>query len=75
MSIKKPTNLLTAEQMDDLKKVQEDYGVKQWTDQDTSIWESWSAGTAAIVQYRGVHIKPIKIVEQRGYSVDKTGDL
>ncbi len=69
------TNFLNAEDLDDLKKVQQDHDIKQWTYEDPATWESWPPGTAAIVQYRGIHIKPIKIIEQWGYTHDKQGDF
>ena len=69
------TDFLTDKDLEDLKRVQTVNGVKQWTDQDPATWESWTPGTGAIVQYRGVHIKPIRIVEQWGYTHDKSGDF
>jgi hypothetical protein len=64
---------VTGEQLDDIKQLMTDHRIKQWvTDPETITAKNWKEGDGAIIEFRNVTIKPVKIVETWSYQPETT---
>lgn len=59
---------ITSEELDNISKVMKDNFVKQWvTNPETVTEETYKDGDGAIIEFRNVTIKPVKVVESWSY--------
>jgi hypothetical protein len=54
-------------QLDDIKGLMKEYGIKRWVDDpELMTLEKYKRGDATLVQYRGVNVVPMRVVQSWG---------
>lgn len=67
-SFESQIDFVTSEQLDDIAQLMKDNFITQWIkDPETITKETYKYGDGAIVEFRNVTVKPVKIVESWSY--------
>lgn len=61
-------DFVTSKQLDDIAQLMKDNFITQWVkDPETVTLDTWKQGDGALVEFRNVTVKPVKIVETWSY--------
>lgn len=67
------TEFITDKQLDDIKKLMKDFGIKRWVKEPQLVTlETYKDGDACLTQFRELEVRPIKVVESWSVFHDRT---